>query len=169
MPILPNDVKYYLSGGASNVNPNLSIGGAISTTQFVDNTTVNLFGDVAAPESAAGSTKHRCLYVVNGHATLTMQGASFFLNTNTPAAGDTVNIGLGTAGSNGTEQALQFDYSSPVGVSFSAPTTRATGLNLGNIAPGQSYPIWFQRIVSFGASGYPGDSFAFEVDFDTFP
>ncbi len=168
MPILPSDIQYFLSGGASNTNPNLSLGGAISTTQFLNKAQDNIFADVQGGEAAAGSIKYRCLYVKNNNATLTMQNTVFFVNVNTLSTDDTIRIGIGTSGLNGTEQTIADENTAPIGVSFSAPTTNGSGLSLGNIPPGQTWALWFQRIVSGPvATVYFGNTFLFEIDCNT--
>lgn len=168
MPILPTDIQYFLSGGSSNTDPNLSLGGAISTTRFLNKAQDNLFADVQGPEAAAGSTKYRCLYLKNGHGTLTMQNTKFYVSVNTLSTDDTINIGLGTSGLNGTEQSIADENTAPVGVSFSAPTSNATGILIGNIPIGQTYALWFQRVVNGPvANVYFGNTFLFEIDCNT--
>lgn len=166
MPILPNDIQYFLSGGAGNTDPNLSLGGAVSTTRFIGNPgRANLFEDVSESESAQGSTKYRCLYLKNNHATIIMQNTKFFVNTNTQSIDDTISIGIGTSVLNGIEQTIADENTAPIGVVFSAPTTNETGLNLNSILPGETQALWFQRIVSGPVSNtYFGELFVWQVD-----
>jgi hypothetical protein len=166
MAILPTDVKYFLSGGSGNTDPNQSLGGAISTTQFTDAMAHNMFADVEGTETTTGSTKYRCIYVKNGHATLTMQTASFFVNAEASSPENTINIGVGTSGLNGIEQVIADENTAPIDVTFNAPINAGTGLNLGNIGPGKTYALWFQRIVNQSVSrDYFGNTFVWEIDF----
>ena len=70
MPIASSDIKFHLSGGAVNADPNAALSGAISTTQVVDATVANLFDNVSGAETAAGDTGYRCFYVKNNHGPL---------------------------------------------------------------------------------------------------
>ncbi len=68
MPIIATDIIYRLSGGASNTDPALSIGGIKSSTAAG----ATLYDDVSSAEASAGDTsqsldtdqhaqrKHRC-------------------------------------------------------------------------------------------------------------
>ena len=58
MPILNTAIEFWLSGGAANTNPALSLGAARSTTtQIIDNTLHNAFALAPGTEAAAGSSK----------------------------------------------------------------------------------------------------------------
>lgn len=170
MAILPSDIQYFLSGGSNNTSPNLSLGGAISTTQFVTYTMDNLFADVSGTEAQVGSVKYRCIYIKNGNATLDMQNTIFYVNTNTPSPDDSINIGLGSSGLNGVEQQITDENTSPVAVSFSSAPSSDTALSIGNIPAGQIYPVWFQRVVTGPVTSvYTANSFVWEIDCRSLP
>lgn len=167
MPITSSDIKYYLSGGASNSDPNAALGGAISSTQFTDATIGNLFDNVSGAESSAGDTEFRCLYVKNTHATLTLQSAKAYINTNTPSGDSAVEIGLGSSAVNGTEQTVANESTAPSSVTFSSAAGSGNALSIGNIPAGQHKAIWFKRIISAGAAAYNSDSVIVRVEGDT--
>jgi len=168
MPILPSDVLYYLSGGISNTDPNLSLGGAISSTQFTDDMMHNMFADVTGTETTTGSTKYRCIYIKNNHATLTMGAVSFFINTEASSPDNTIRIGVGTSALNGVEQTIADENTAPIGVAFSAPTTAGTGLSIPNIPANETFALWFQRIVNPSVSrDYFGNTFVWEINFQS--
>lgn len=164
MPIVASDIKYKLSGGASNADPLLSLGGAISTADAP----AGIFDDVASAEAAAGDTEYRCVYVKNTHATLTYQGAKIWIQTQTPSADTDVAIALGGEGLNGTAETVANENTAPVGETFSAPSSFAGGLTIGNLAPGDSYPVWVRRTVT-AAAAVASDSFTLRVQGDTNP
>jgi hypothetical protein len=167
MPIAASDIKYYLSGGASNSDPNAALGGAISSTQFVDATLNNLFDNVSGAESSAGDTEYRCIYVKNTHATLTLQSAKVYINTNTPSADSAAEIGLGSSAVNGTEQTVANESTAPSSVTFSSAAGSGNALSIGNIPAGQHKAIWCKRIISAGGVAYNSDSFIMRVEGDT--
>lgn len=62
MTITANDIKIMLSGGATNTNPNLSLGGSISSYSIVNK---RVFDDITPEEAENGMKDFRCLYVKN--------------------------------------------------------------------------------------------------------
>lgn len=65
MPIIDTEIQYRFSGGASNSNPNASLGGVKSSVSIGS----TLFDDVSSAEAAAGSVEYRCYYIHNANAT----------------------------------------------------------------------------------------------------
>lgn len=59
------DLSIVLSGGSTNVNPNLSIGGYPTATSILDNNLNNLFSDVTPEQASEGLEDYRCLYLFN--------------------------------------------------------------------------------------------------------
>ena len=163
MAIVSTDIQYRLSGGASNSDPALSLGGVKSSTAAS-----NYFDDVSSAEASAGDTEYRCVYVHNNHGTLSLIGAKVFIQTNTPSSDTDVAIGLGTSAINGTEQTVADESTAPTGVSFSAPTTFAGGLAIGDLAAWAHKAVWVRRTVNAGAAAY-SDSFTLRVQGDTNP
>ncbi len=163
MAIISTDIQYRLSGGSSNSNPAASLGGVKSSTAAS-----NYFDDVSSAEASAGDTEYRCVYVHNNHGTLSLIGAKVFIQTNTPSSDTDVAIGLGSSAINGTEQTVVDESTAPSGVSFSAPTTFAGGLAIGDLAAGAHKAVWVRRTVNAGAAAY-ADSFTLRVQGDTNP
>jgi hypothetical protein len=168
MPIVSTDIKFRLSGGAANADPNASLGGAKSSVEIVDATLNNLFDQVSGAESAAGDTEYRCLYANNAHATLTLLGAKVWIQTNTPAADTDVAIGLGSSAVNGTEQTVADESTAPTGgVTFSAAANEGAALAIGDVPAGQHKAIWLKRVITAGAAANALDSVVLRVKGDT--
>ena len=163
MAIVSTDIQYRLSGGSSNSDPAASLGGVKSSTAAS-----NYFDDVSSSEAGTGDTEYRCIYVHNNHGTLSLIGAKVFIQTNTPSSDTDVAIGLGSSAINGTEQTVADESTAPTGVSFSAPTTFAGGLAIGDLAAGAHKAVWVRRTVNAGAAAY-ADSFTLRVQGDTNP
>jgi len=146
MPISSSDVKLYLSGGASNTNPNASLGGVISTTEIVDNTLNNLFDVVVGQESKIGDTEYRAFYIKNTHATLTLMNPGVYILTNTPSATTSVEISPATeVGS--PIQSLPNENTAPSTQTFVLADGEANIVTFGNLAPGEVKGIWVKWIV----------------------
>jgi hypothetical protein len=179
MPIASSDILYKWSttaGAAGNSTAagaaGTSLGKYIATTQIVDATLNNLFPDITGDENAASNVDYQCIFVHNNHATLTLQNAVAWLSAEV-AGGATValatdNIAASAVGS-ASAQAAQIanKNTAPTGVSaFSAPTTKATGLSLGSIGPGQVKAIWVRRTATNSAA-QNNDGATLRVEGDT--
>lgn len=163
MPIVSTDIKYRHSGGATNSDPALDLGGIISDNDVTVNT---LFDDISSAEASAGDTEYRCIYAKNTHATLTLLAARIFIQANT--TGDRIAIALGGEGKNGTAETVANESTAPVGETFSQPVDYAGGLALGDMAPGDTFPIWVRRVIP-AAAGAATDTFTLRVQGETNP
>lgn len=168
MPIASSDIKYRLSGGAANSDPNASLGGAKSSVEVVDNTDNNLFDDVSGAEHTAGDVEYRAIYVHNAHATLTLTSALVWIQSDTSGADSDISIAVGTAAVNGTEQTVANEGTAPTGVTWSdAAVSRATGLALGDIPAGQHKAVWIRRTISAGSTPQAADTCSVQAGGDT--
>lgn len=68
MSVSIEDIGLMLSGGRHNFNPNLSLGGEISSYPVVIGKN-NLFSDVGEDDANDGVIDYRCMYIINNHAT----------------------------------------------------------------------------------------------------
>lgn len=164
MAIVSTDIKYRLSGGASNADPLLSLGGTKSNTDA----SATIFDDVSSAEATAGDTEYRCVYVHNNHGSLTWIGPKIWIQVNTPSGDTDIAIGLGSSVVNGVEPTVADEQTAPAGVVFSAPASFAGGLSLGDIPPGQHKAVWIRRTVNPAAAAY-ADSFTLRAQGDTNP
>lgn len=116
----------------------------------------NAFDDVSSAEASAGDTEYRAFLIKNTHDTETLNSPiRIWIPQNTPAAGDTFEIAIEapSAQPTGSIQSIANESTAPVGLTFSAPTTEATGILLPiSLAAGQIYGLWQKRIVTAGAS-----------------
>jgi len=166
MPIITADFDLRLSGGAGNPVADASLGGIKSST--VVSTAVDaLFDAVAAADALAGDVEYRCIYLHNANGADLMTAARVWVAANTPLAGTTLDIGVGTSALNGTEQTVANENTAPAGVSFSAPSTAGTGLALGDIPFGQHRAIWLRRTVNAGSGSSANDTWSLGFDCET--
>jgi hypothetical protein len=164
MPIVAADIKFYLSGGAANSDPLLSLGGAISSTVA----STDIFDNVSSTEAATGESEYRCIYAKNTHASLSLTNAVVWIQTQTPSSSTSVTIALGGEGKNGTAEGPKAnEETAPTGETFTAPDSKGTGLSLGTLAAGDYYPIWIKRTIDAGAAAYSNDGFTLRVEGDT--
>lgn len=167
MPIVAADIQTRYSGGAANADPNASLGGAKSATSFATAVANNLYDDVAGSESAAGDIEYRGFYAHNAHATLTLQGPVIWVDADTTSAQTEMDIAIAAEGVN-VQMAgpLANEGTAPASVTFSHPTSKATGLALGDLPPGQGRGVWTRRTINVGAAAI-NDSGSFRIEGDT--
>lgn len=156
--IITEDFITRLSGGASNAVGNASLGG-VKSSEAMSAALNGLFDAVSAAEAVAGRVEYRCVYLHNANATDLMTAAEVWIAENTPLAGTTLAIGVGTAAVNGTEQTVANETTAPSGVTFSEPASSAAALALGNIPAGQHKAIWLRRTVTAGSGSSASDTF----------
>lgn len=154
------DIKIYLSGGATNTDPNASLGGIISSTELVDNNLHNLFAKVEAAEASTGSTKYRGIYVKNnnGH-TLTWESVIAYIESQTTSGDTSIEIGVANEAADATMDTIANEDTAPdPAVSFTASTDPGDGKAVGDLADGSYRGIWVKRIVNASASAFGNDT-----------
>jgi len=149
MPIVSGDLKLYLTGGAANDEPFLSLGGVTSSVLFINDEITNLFEDVTPAEAAAGSVKYRALAFKNT-SVFTAYAASVFINLETVSPDTTIALAYDSVGT----QSIVDEDTAPVGLSFSAPLSLATAIALGDVPASGQARIWFRRTVDASAAQY---------------
>ena len=155
MAITATDILFKFSvvaaaGNTTAGTADTSLGDQISTTQITDATLNNLFDDVSGDENAASDVEYRCIFVHNAHATLTWQSVVVWLSAEVSgganaaiAIDDLAASAIGAAVAQA--DAVANENTAPTGETFSSPTTKGTGLSIGNLAAGYCRAIWVRR------------------------
>jgi hypothetical protein len=143
------EVRFRLSGGASNTVAAASLGGAKSSATVGS----GLFG--APPPSPSAVSIYRCIYLHNGRAS-PLQAATVWIASNSPSAETQLAIGMGTSAVNGTEQTVVDENTAPAGVTFTEPT-EGSPLTAGAIPAGQHKALWLRLSINAGATIAAGD------------
>jgi hypothetical protein len=170
VPVSAASLKYYLSGGAANADPNASLGGARSSVQVAAGID-NLFADATAAEAAAGSVKYRCIYFRNEDANANGLMAPLAAWLAAVPAVTGFAIGIGTA--KGDAATVVDENTSPVvgtlvGAAFSAPTTKATGIACpAPLLQNEYVAVWVRRTILAGAASNPNDGATIDLEGDT--
>lgn len=165
MAIAATDLKFYLSGGAGNTDPNASLGGVCSSTEIASDTLHNLFDKVTGDESGSGNTEYRAFFVKNNHATLSLENTKLWIKTNT-TGGDYVEIGKEATGGD-DKQTITNESTAPEDITFAACSSKSAGLDLSTIAPGGIYLIWIKRVVPESCPAKDNNSFEIQLEGDT--
>ena len=152
MAIVESDIKKLLSGGAGNTDPNASLGGAVSSTEIVDNSLNNLFAYAPGSEAEAGSVKYRAFFIKNNHATLTYEDTLIWISSNTTSATTEVQIGLALEDGSPIDTIANEDTAPDPAVTFSTADGVGNALNIGDLAAGAVKGIWVKWTITAGTS-----------------
>lgn len=175
MAIVASDIvkRFSVSAAAGDTTAGTaatSLGDQVSTTAITDATVGNLFDDVSGAEALAGSTEYRCFFVLNNHATLTLQGATITIQSETALGGSITialdNIAVSAKGSGSAQAAvIASETTAPSGVG----TFGSGPLTIGDLAPGQVKGIWLKRIVGASTAAINPDGVVLRIAGDTLP
>lgn len=176
MPIVSTDIKWKFSVAAAAGNTTAgtaatSLGDQISTTEITDATLNNLFDDITGDENAASDVEYRCIFIHNAHATLALQNAVVWLSAEV-AGGAAAAISVDTTAASdvasGSTQAktVADESTAPTSQTFTAPTTKGTGLSLGTLNAGQVRAVWVRRTAANSAA-LNNDGVTLRVEGDT--
>lgn len=111
-----------------------------------------IFDDISKAESAAGDTEYRGLYIHNVHGVDTAFDVRIWLKQDSSGP-DAVTMakdlaGVGDGASTGVMDTIANESTAPSPtLTFTAPSTQATGITLTDLAPAQSHGFWLRRIV----------------------
>lgn len=141
---------YYLAQGSLA----LSLGGWISLTALSAESLHNLFDEVSETRNAASEVDYRCFFLHNTSSAWTARDLRVWMHSQV-ASGAVLAMGLDpTAASRyNTSLAPQavstvIRTAAPAGVTFSAPTTEETALEIGDLGPGMVKAIWLRRTAA---------------------
>ena len=141
----------------SQASPNNSLGKYISTTQWSGGTLNDLFDDITGDENAAQTVDYRCIFIHNNHGSLTLLSPVLWIASEV-SGGANIALGVDTtaasviASSSAQALLVASQTTAPSGVSFSSPTSKGTGLSLGDIPAGQCKAFWFRRTATNSAA-----------------
>lgn len=176
MPIVAGDIEWRLStktgaAGDSTASTGAESLGKWCSTSLVPGTLHGLFDEISGAENAASTVDYRCAFVVNTHATLTLQDAAVWLDGGDPAGGAVVTIAVdSTAASpvdDTTAQALEASTETAPGapitaLSYSAPAAYGSGVAIGDLGPGECRAVWIRRAAN-NSGAVNGEALTFAV------
>lgn len=159
-------LEVLFSGGATNSDPDACLGGAISFFHPRAYRRTEVIADLTEAERLVGRTSYRCLYLENTHPTESMANLTLWIDIAPLNSGTTLTVGVDPVGLNGVATTIGDETTAPSGVTFSAPASYGTGINLGTLVPGDFVAFWFKREVSAGAPATSQDRLLFGLQFD---
>ena len=155
-------LAFQLSGGASNADPNLSLGGVHSSVALSATAMNNLFDDVAAGEASAGDTEYRAIDITNtGDATSAV--TKIFMDPETSSTSTQLDMGI-EASPLGSTLSIANESTAPAGVTF-AHYNSGSKLSLPDIAAAAYCRVWVRRVVSAAAPNTSNDTGTLNVEY----
>jgi len=171
MAIAASDIKLRLSGGASNTDPNLALGGVMSTvgggiiTTDVLNNDMN---DITSAEASSGITIYHGYFYQNAHGSLTYIGPKFYIASQTSSGDTSVAVASAGEAKNTAEEVVASETTAPVGEVFTTPANFAAGIALGDLNFNDNKGIWVKYIVGSSAAAVL-DAYTLGIQGDTNP
>lgn len=155
MAITATDIlfKFSVAAAAGNTTagtPAGSLGDQISTTAITDASLHNLFDVITGDDNAASDIEYRCLFVHNAHGSLTWENVVVWLSAEV-AGGAVAAISVDATGvtalgsASAQAKTIADENTAPATQTFTSPTTKGTGLAIGNIPAGSVAAIWIRR------------------------
>ena len=134
------DVTFASLPGTTQVDSDITIA----------NATENAFDNVSALESLNGDVEYRCFYLKNTNPTDIAYDVRIWIKSQ-PTGPDELDIALDTGGKNvqaiGPLSNEEDGTNLLTGLSWSRPSTQATGLTLSNLSAGDYHAFWIRRTV----------------------
>ena len=155
MPIADTDISLRLSGGASVTDPNLALGGAMSTVAggiVTTDVTNNVIRDITSGEAASGITLYRGLYWDNEHGSLTYIAPFMWIASQTSSGDTDLAMAIADEPKNTAIETIANETTAPVGPSFSAPASKGAGISVGDLDAGDNRGFWLRYTVNAAAT-----------------
>jgi hypothetical protein len=169
--------KFSVAAAAGNTTAGsaaTSLGDQISTTQWTGGALNDLFDDISGDENAASESEYRCIFIHNTNANNIYENVVVWISAEV-GGGANVSIGVDTTAAStlasGSTQALTVadENTAPGGVTFTSPTTKATGIVIGNLAVAAGTCVrafWIKRTAT-NSSALSADGVTLSIAGDT--
>lgn len=160
---------FRLTGGASNSDPDASLGGVMSSTEISGTALNNLFDDVTPVQATSGITEYRMIDIYNsGDAEAT--SVELYTDPNTSSTDTSLELGHDATNnphaSGADLETLANETTAPASpvIAFAVHDS-GSKLTIPNIPSGQAARVSVKRIVSAGATNTSSDSATLKVQF----
>lgn len=148
-------IEYKYTGGASNSDPDASLGGTGSSESLAAAAENNLFDNITPPEIESGDrVEYRAIDLYNSGDALASNFTFYF--TDTPNSESRLDVWYESS----PGQSIANETTEPVGATWTQPLV-GSQLSLPNLAAGSRHRLWIRRTVSQGATNITGDQATF--------
>jgi len=173
MPIVESDLIHRLSGGVSNTDPNLALGGAMSTVVggiIISDTDNNDMDDITSTEALNGIVIYHGYFYSNEitSAALTWTSPVFWIESQTSSGDTDVSIAIADEAKNIALEIIANEETAPSGPSFTSPANKAAGISIGSLDQDDFRGHWVRYNVNTVASSTV-DQYTIKSEGDTLP
>lgn len=176
--IIASEIVYRYTttaGAAGDSTANTTVGTFLgkyaSSSAWAGGGTNDLFADITGAQNAASQVDYAGLAILNNNGANSAENSVAYISSEV-AGGASVAIGADTtaASAKGSASAqlltIANNTTAPAGVTFSSPTTAATGVSLGTIPTGNVKGLWVRRTAA-NSSALSADGVTLAVQVDT--
>jgi len=164
-------LQFRLTGGATNSDPDASLGGVMSSTEISEDPMNNLFDNVSPAEGKSGDVEHRGIDVYNAGDEDATEVA-IYMSDETSSPDTQLDMGQDSIGAhdsdwNGPSIADEGDTPSDSqggNISFDHYTS-SNKLSLPDIPSGKAVRVWLKRVVQANAGNTSNDQGTITVEY----
>jgi len=174
LPIVEADLIHRYSGAGSDVDPDASLGGAINAATpagvIVSDTDNNDMDDITSDEANDGIVIYRGFFYSNEITSdvLTWTAPVFWVESQTSSGDTDIAIAIADEAKNLAIETIADEETAPVGPSFTAPATKATGIAIGDLDQNDFRGHWLRYNVNAAATSTL-DTYTIRAEGDTLP
>jgi len=172
MAIAASDIVIRLMGGASITDPNLSIGGVISTVGggvIITDVLNNDMDDITSVEAGAGITIYHSYSYQNEHGSLTYIAPKFYIDSQSTSTDSDIDLIVAPEAKNTATEVVANEETEPTGSpSWTQPANFAAGIALGDLDFGDYRGFWVRYTLGSSASAIE-DAYTLGIQGDTNP
>lgn len=158
-------LEFRLTGGSANNDPDVSLGGAMSSNALSATAMNNLFDNVSPTEANDGDTEYRAIDIYNsGDAAAT--SVEMYMDSETSSPDSQLDFGTDDTPHDGSDQGdtIADESTAPGGISFGHYLT-GSRLSLSDIPASNAIRIWIRRVISASATNTASDTGTIAVDY----
>jgi len=154
-------LEIHLNGGASNTDPDASLGGTISSETISGTALNNLFDNVDPTEASAGDVEYRSIDIYNA-GDETAYTVTAWISTVSPSTDSIIAFGKDDTAT----QTLANESTAPDAPSVSFVNHLVgTPLSISNIAAGDAQRLFLRRTITASAGNYANDGIVLTVQY----
>lgn len=172
MAIAASDIKIRMSGGVSNTDVNLSIGGVMSTDPsgvIVTNILNNDMDDITSAEASTGIIIYHGYFYENAHGSLTYIAPKFYIDVQSLSSDSDISIIVAPEAKNTAIEVVASETTEPTGApTWLLPANFAAGIALGDLNASDYRGFWVKYNLGSSAAAIE-DTYTLGIQGDTNP
>lgn len=166
---MASQLELRITGGVSNINPELSLGGIMSASSVSEVSVNNIFDSISSDEATAGSVEYRAIDVLN-MGDETAVNVEFYMQSETTSESTSIDNGYDSVNSPHTDswdgETIADETTAPASPSITfGHHLEDSRLSLPNIPAGEAVRLWFKRTLLSGAADLERDTAIIAIEY----